>query len=449
MTTSALKTAYNALLTKGRLSANPNQAALIARLADLQITLVNSPHPGPAPNGLYIHGGVGTGKSRIADLFATTLPPQISHRRAHFHEFMLDVHARLHRAWSSSSPSGGGGSVDNGDPLATIGRDIVQHESRVLCFDEFQVTDIADAMILQRLFAAVWAAGGVLVATSNRHPDALYENGLNRALFLPFIALLQRRCDLWRLGGDEDYRRIGSEERIQTFFSAADDQGAAGKFVAALRRECRGAEVRERELRVMMGRYLRVRAAEPDTGGGGGGGGGGGLLVHASFAELCETNLGAADYHALCGAASAIFIDGVRPLGRSELDFARRLITLVDVAYEARTRVFLCCSAAEGAGTEDLEGLFREVVVAERERVGVMSLYSGGKGLTTMDVRRGGGASSSMMSTFVGDTEWSATGLAAASLASGGAGETDVVFAVGRAVSRLYEMGSKGYGVKD
>ncbi|CAN8106123.1 unnamed protein product [Discula destructiva] len=428
MTTGALKSAYNALLRKGRLRADPGQAALVARLAKLQTTLVHE-QPPHVPNGLYIYGGVGTGKSRIADLFAATLPPQVSRRRAHFHEFMLDIHARLHRAWSSPGYAG--------DPLQQIGRQ-VRDESRVLCFDEFQVTDIADAMILQRLFSSIWAAGGVMVATSNRHPDTLYENGLNRSLLLPFLALLQRRCELWKMPGGEDYRMAaataGSGARVQTLFPDTDTDREA--FAAALKSACHGAELKPRTLRVMMGRNLRLQAAAE---------GPAGLVVRASFAELCEASLGAADYHALCGAATAIFLDGVRPLARGELDYARRLITLVDLAYEARTRVFLCCTASSSSSSSSLsslEGLFREIVLAERERV------LGTAAVDRMDVKKGGGSSSSMMSTFIGDTEWSATGLPA-SLASGGAGETDVVFAIGRAVSRLYEMGSPAYGSKD
>lgn len=429
MTTGALKSAYNALLGNGRLSANPGQAALIARLSDLQASLINAPHH--APNGLYIYGGVGTGKSRMADLFVATLPPEISRRRAHFHEFMLDIHARLHRAWSAPGYSG--------DPLTSIGRE-VRAESRVLCFDEFQVTDIADAMILQRLFTAIWAAGGVMVSTSNRHPDTLYENGLNRPLLLPFLAQLQQQCELWHLPGAKDYR-LAAADRVQTFFT---DRAAFRRAAAqAAAPSClHGAEQRPgpglRTLPVMMGRHLRVRAAGTDQTGGR-------LVVHASFAELCEASRGAADYHALCGAASTLFLDGLRPLARTELDFARRLITLVDVAYEARTRVCLCCCSA--TTTTSVEGVFADIVRAERERVGV-GVGVGGPVVQRMEVKRGGGSSSSMMSTFVGETEWSATGLGA-SLAAGGAGETDVVFAVGRAVSRLHEMGSVAYGLKD
>lgn len=419
MTADALKSAYNALLSKGRLSANPGQAALVTRLSELQTSLINDTHH--VPNGLYIYGGVGTGKSRIADLFAATLPPEVSRRRAHFNEFMLDIHSRLHRAWSAPGYAG--------DPLTNIGRQ-VRDESRVLCFDEFQVTDIADAMILRRLFTSIWSAGGIMVSTSNRHPDTLYENGLNRPLILPFIEQLKQKCKLWKMDGDEDYRMSASGERAQTFFT--DRAG----FDAALDRACHGTEPRSRTLRVMMGRHLRVRAAEPDPQMEPSQ-----LVVHASFAELCEASLGAADYHALCYASSTIFLDGLRPLARNELDYARRLITLVDLAYESRTRVY-CYS------TTSVEGVFAEIVRAEHERLGLDVVAAAPRRLQKMDVKRGGGSSSSMMSTFVGDTEWSATGLPA-SLATGGAGETDVVFAIGRAVSRLHEMGSVTYGSKD
>lgn len=161
MSESAIHAAYKTLLSRGRLTINHGQAALVARLATLQQTLLQSEEP---QSGLYIYGSVGTGKSRLADLFASTLPSQISKRRVHFHEFMMDVHSRLHHARSLPTYSG--------DPLVQIGKD-VRKESRVLCFDEYQVSDIADALILKRLFGAFWNSGGVTVSTSNRHPNNL------------------------------------------------------------------------------------------------------------------------------------------------------------------------------------------------------------------------------------------------------------------------------------
>jgi protein AFG1 len=419
-TTTSLDHAYQALLKRGRLSQNPSQSALINRLSAIQTGLSSPDTAKPATGGLYIHGSVGTGKSYLASLFTSTLPSPISRRRAHFHEFMLDVHSRLHVARSSSSKYG------SSDPLPLIGRQI-HAESRVLCFDEFQVTDIADAMILQRLMGAFWAAGGVMVATSNREPDKLYEDGLNRELFLPFIAMLKYRCETWALGGDQDYRLLGTGKAghgQKVFFT---DQA---EFQKSLDAATQGKELIPYEIAVMMGRKLEVTAVQS-------GDAAGSLTVVSTFEQLCEAKLGAADYHALCRRAQAIYLSGLRRFRLSELDFVRRFITLIDLAYESGSRVIISSDVT-------INEAFAEIVENERQRL--MKKQGGLK----MRVQKGGGASSSMMSTFVsGDTEWSATGLAEASLATGGAGETDVGFAIGRAVSRLHEMGSAMYGQID
>ena len=415
MSKTAIHEAYASLVSRTRLSPNPRQAGLIDRLSTLQQTLLNSER---AQTGLYIYGSVGTGKSRLADLFAATLPSSISRRRVHFHEFMMDIHSRLHRA---RSVAGYGG-----DPLQQIGKD-VRDESRVLCFDEFQVSDIADAMILKRLFGSIWEGGGVLVSTSNRHPDDLYENGLNRPLFLPFIAELKRRCEIWKLEGEQDYRMRSRDEpgaRERVFFT---DLAA---FEASLRSTTNDAIPEPMAIQVMMGRKLQVQAhAHPSDGK---------TVITATFKELCERNLGTTDYHALCRVASTIYLRGLRQLQSDELDFIRRFITLVDLAYESKTRVVIHSSVP-------LFEVFAKAVPSEEKMLpasGDLSKH------IEMSVKRGGGSSSSMMSTFIGDTEWSATGLPA-SLATGGAGEPDVRFAIGRAVSRLFEMGLKCYGVQD
>jgi predicted ATPase len=424
MSTPALKTAYRSLLQRGRLTPDPIQSALVDRLSLLQTELLSSPTTtatlrqqkirAPPPRGLYIHGGVGTGKSRIADLFASTLPSTISRRRIHFHEFMLDVHHRLHIARSQAHYAG--------DPLVQIGRDVFS-ESRVLCFDEFQVTDIADAMILRRLFGAVWASGGVLVSTSNRSPRRLYENGLNRDLFVPFIGDLERACEVWEVKGREDYRlEGGGGERVETIFLDAE------AFEGSLRARVESTGNLERhEVAVAGGRLMEVLAVRDEEAGG--------LLVRATFDELCRANRGSADYISLCRDAKVIYVSGLRRFERDELDVVRRFITLVDLAYEAGVRIF-CLSEVP------LMEVFANIVPPQTVPVEANVKRQMGSNMT---VRGEGGSSSSMSSTFFGDMEWSATGLREASLATGGAGETDVRFAVGRAVSRLFEMGSPMY----
>ena len=409
MSKTSLQAAYKALLARQRLEPNPSQAALVARLALLQTDLTL---PTVSPKGIYIYGSVGTGKSRIADLFASTLAPSISSRRIHFHEFMMDVHTRLHHARSQASFSG--------DPLLQIGREI-REESRILCFDEFQVTDIADALILRRLFGSFWRSGGVVVATSNRMPEELYWKGLNRDLFLPFVEELKERCEIWRLDGKEDYRmKVGSaDRRVDVFFTNESE------FWKSLVDATGGADMIEVTIPVMMNRQLRVWSTT---------GRNGKMVARCTFEDLCQKNLGSADFYALCKATNTVYLSSLRKFAADELDFIRRFITLVDLAYETKTRI-ICLSSVP------LSEVFSNIVPSRIRIQGELKddlvRYSTVKGE--------GGSSSSMMTTFIGKIEWSATGLTKASLASGGAGETDVGFAIGRAISRLYEMGSKDY----
>ena len=156
--------------------------------------------PAEAPRGLYVHGSVGRGKTMLMDLFFGAADV-LGKRRTHFHGFMADVHARLHR-WRQAHKRG---EVSGDDPIAPIAAELAR-EASLLCFDEFAVRDIADAMILGRLFTALFSAGVVVVATSNVAPDDLYEDGLNRALFLPFVALLKERLDVVELDARTDYR---------------------------------------------------------------------------------------------------------------------------------------------------------------------------------------------------------------------------------------------------
>lgn len=498
MTKTALEVAYQSLIARKRLRPDKHQHALVTRLATLQQDLVRiygdeNDHDNnnnnkkkkkngmirnshlstyfPNPRGLYIYGSVGTGKSHLADLFTSTLPSHIPRQRLHFHEFLNSIHYRLHLARSSSSSSS-----YKGDPLVQIGHEIVHHEARVLCFDEFQLTDIADAMILQRLFGAMWMAGGVLVSTSNRAPRDLYLNGLNREVVVPFLREVERWCEVWEMGGREDYRMAGEgggdgkgegeggNGRIQTFF-VNDEEGFTRKLEEEIAKVRRGGTDGDGDddddakdplklisLPVYGSRTLQVSALpspasphqKPSTSY---------TLITATFSQLCESPLSASDYHTLCTATSHLYLHGVRKFLAGEKDAVRRFITLIDVAYEKGTRVI--CSygndeesdGEESSLVESLREVFENIVPSAAASM-VGGEKEKEKGIK-MTVRAGGGASSSMMSTFIGETEWSATGLAEASLATGGAGETDVGFAVGRAISRLYEMGSVRYGVRE
>lgn len=432
--------AYQNLLSAGKLKSNPEQAALADQLGQLQNRLLTNngwwKHQNTAhESGVYIYGGVGTGKSRIADLFAATLPKEVTRRRAHFFEFMTDVHMRLHRARSASNFAG--------DPLVRIGQE-VQSENSVLCLDEFQVSDIADAMILKRLFGSFWASGGVMVSTSNRHPTELYKNGLNRGLFIPFIEDLQKRCVLFEMKGQHDYRMDArrQDQRKDIFFTDETEFEDSRKILT------KNAVFQESvEIPVIMNRKLKVRASMNEKADGRKS-----SVVVATFASLCEAHVGAADYHALCNFASVIYLSGLRQFASDELDIVRRFITLIDVAYESKTRI-LCLS------THSILNTFENIILAETPGEANPNLSNSPPAALArlrealqnqnLVVKGEGGSSSSMMSTFINDVEWSATGLKKASLATGGAGETDVRFAVGRAISRLSEMSSVSYGAED
>ena len=265
-----------------------------------------------------------------------------------------------------------------------------------------------------------------MVSTSNRPPKDLYENGLNRGLFLPFVGELERRCEVWKMEGREDYRISRGREgkRVDVFFTSQSE------FEAAFLKAFGKLEIKETEITVLMSRKLNVPAVSlPGTKK---------LIVSSTFSALCEKFLGSADYHALTKRSSTIWLAGLRKFKADELDFVRRFITLVDLAYEAKTRI-ICLSSVP------LFEVFANIVPKNMHVEGELKEELDRQ----MTVKGEGGSSSSMMSTFIGEMEWSATGLEKASLASGGAGETDVGFAVGRAVSRLYEMGSEDYGVRD
>jgi cell division protein ZapE len=272
--------------------------------------------------GIYIHGEVGRGKTMLMDLFfaASTVRRK---RRAHFHEFMADVHERVH-AYRERIKTG---ELANGDPLVRVAGDIAG-ETWLLCFDEFHVTDIADAMILGRLFTALFERGVIVVATSNVEPDELYKDGLNRSLFLPFIALLHRHMDVVRLAARADFR-LQKLASVKVWHVPAD--AAAGRALdEAWRRLALGHAGSALELMV-KGHVLHVpRAAHG--------------VARFSFAELCERPLGAIDFLRLSHEFHAIVLDRVPVMEFAQRNEAKRFIALIDTLYD--NAVKLVASAA-------------------------------------------------------------------------------------------------------
>jgi cell division protein ZapE len=278
--------------------------------------------PAESPRGLYIHGPVGRGKTMLMDMFFDAVEGPRK-RRAHFHAFMADVHARLHQ-WRQALKRG---EVEGEDPIAPVAAQLAR-EATLLCFDEFSVRDIADAMILGRLFAAFFAAGVVVVATSNVAPDELYKDGLNRALFLPFIALMHERLDVVELAARTDYR-LEKLKRAPVYYAPISPKADAALDAAFL--ALTGHERGQRMKIELLGRALDVPQAIDG-------------VARFDFDALCRRPLGAADYLKIAQRFHTIVLDRIPSLSESERNEARRLITLIDALYDMRVK--LIASAA-------------------------------------------------------------------------------------------------------
>jgi cell division protein ZapE len=322
--------AYRALLREGAIDADPAQALGVEKLQGLANALRHyRPNGGgsgrwrdrlglgrrreePAPQGLYLYGPVGRGKSMLMDLFFRSVPIE-KKRRVHFHAFMAEVHDRLHRRRIKSGED---------DPIDWLARRVFE-EAWLICFDEFQVTNIADAMILGRLFEALFERGIVVVATSNTPPAGLYEGGLQRERFLPFIALIKEKLDLLALEGPVDYRRRRLVGMPLWFAPLGETAHAA--LGQAWDRLTDGAEGIARSLAV-KGRTLTVPRS---TNG----------VAWVGFSEWCEQAMGAEDYLALARRFPTVILEGVPVMGPERRDPARRFVALIDSLYEMRTKL--------------------------------------------------------------------------------------------------------------
>ncbi len=311
---------YRARVARGDLQPDPAQEAVADKLNALAAALAAGgaekpsllgrlfgAKPEEAPRGLYIVGDVGRGKTMLMDLFfaAAAVEPK---RRVHFHAFMADVHARIH-AWRGLRKRG---EAKGDDPIPPVAAAIAA-EARLLCFDEFAVTDIADAMILGRLFTALFADRVVVVATSNVEPENLYRDGLNRTLFLPFIAQLQARMETVRLDAARDFRYSKLTEAATWFVTAdgrADEARAAlDRAFLSLTGRARGAPERV----PLLGREIAVPEAVGD-------------VARFPFADLVEAPLGSVDFLALARRYGTVLVDGIRVMRPAERNVVKRFI---------------------------------------------------------------------------------------------------------------------------
>lgn len=313
---------YDARCAWGDLTADPAQEAALVELERIRAALAEpvkkgwfrkAPEP---PKGLYLWGGVGRGKSMLMDLFVGALSVPV--RRVHFHAFMQEIHESMHKARAD-------GIEDTLRPVAAN----VAAQVKVLAFDEMQITDITDAMIVGRLFELLFDAGVVVVTTSNRVPDDLYKDGLNRQLFLPFIGLLKEKLSIWELVSPTDYRqnRLAGNPTYFTPVNATTREAIKGVWL-----DFTGGRSDPLILKV-KGRDVEI----PQFRNG---------VARATFFDLCGKMLGAADYLAIADAVNVLILENIPALSRNNFNEAKRFVTLIDALYEAKVRL-ICSAAAE------------------------------------------------------------------------------------------------------
>jgi cell division protein ZapE len=333
----SFRTHYEQLVSSGAIEADPAQAAAARAFADLEMRLsaykpvrkqglfgrlFADKSEGP-PRGLYIHGEVGRGKTMLMDLFFQQSPVEHK-RRAHFHEFMAEVHERIYGFRQNISR----GEMADGDVIALTAQSIFD-QAWLLCFDEFHVTDIADAMILGRLFSKLFELGTVVVATSNVAPEDLYKGGLNRALFLPFIGQISDHMDVLRLDARTDFR-LEKLAGVKMWLVPAD-RDADAALDKAWGKMTGNAPCKPRDISI-KGRVLRVPCSAQG-------------VARFSFAELCEKPLAASDYLRLAHDYHTLLIDRVPVMDYPERNAAKRFITLIDTLYDNAVKLMASAAA--------------------------------------------------------------------------------------------------------
>jgi len=334
---------YAALVAADEVEHDRAQAAMVEMLSRLETRLAHhrlarkssslgwmfasrTQDAGPL-KGLYIYGEVGRGKTMLMDLFFAA-SPVVRKRRVHFHEFMVDVHERIHD-WRERRRRG---EISGEDPIAPVAAALAA-EAWLLCFDEFHVTDIADAMILGRLFRRLFDSGVVVVATSNVAPDELYRDGLNRSLFVPFIAMIEEHIDVLRLAARADFRLEKFGDAPVWYVPA--DAAAKSALDAAWRSLTGGNAAAPREL-LVKGHALHVPCAAMGA-------------ARFAFPELCARPLGAEDYLKLAHEFHTIVLDGIPVMDFARRNEAKRFIALIDTLYDHTVKLVASAEAAPAA----------------------------------------------------------------------------------------------------
>ncbi len=323
---STLTDIYEDRVNQGELHRDPAQEAVLALFDTVAETLRKPVKKGlfgrfgksaEPVKGLYLYGGVGRGKSMLMDLFFDGVE-EPRKRRVHFHAFMQEIHALMHEARQKGVE----------DAIVPVAEDVIK-SSRLLCFDEMQITDITDAMIVGRLFEKLFEAGVVIVTTSNRHPDDLYKDGLNRNLFLPFISMIKDRMEVYNLDSETDHR----QNRLQghkTYFAPIDE--AAEMAIQRVWTDVAGTK---REPLILHHKSREIVLPAFHNG-----------VAMATFRDLCGQPLGPGDYLAISKAIRVLILKDIPRLSKERANEAKRFVTLIDALYEAGV-TFIASAAAE------------------------------------------------------------------------------------------------------